>query len=48
MAEEERRISPAVVIVSGLVLGLVATVGIASLALAAPPAPPPGRANNHM
>ena len=45
MPEEERRISPAVIIPIGLGLGLAATVGIAALALAAPPAPPPGRAN---
>ncbi len=44
MAEEEKRISPAVVI-GGLGLGLVAAVGIAALAMAAPPAPPPGKAN---
>ncbi|GAI27792.1 unnamed protein product [marine sediment metagenome] len=44
MAEEEKRISPAVV-VGGLGLGLVAAVGIAALAMAAPPTPPPGRAN---
>lgn len=45
MPKEERRISPAVVIVGGLGLGLAAAVGIAALALAAPPTPPPGRAN---
>lgn len=39
---EEKRISPAVVIAGGLVLGLAAAVGIAALAWAAPPAPPPG------
>ncbi|MBA7706848.1 hypothetical protein ES703_115705 [subsurface metagenome] len=34
---EERRISPAIVIAGGLGLGLVAVVGIAALAMAAPP-----------
>lgn len=43
---EERRISPAVVIIPiGLGLGLAAALGIAALAWAAPPTPPPGRAN---
>ena len=37
MAEEERRISPAVVIAGGLGLGLVATLAIFTLAGAAPP-----------
>jgi len=46
MPEEKRRISPAVAIIPvGLGLGLAAVVGIAALARAAPPAPPPGRAN---
>lgn len=46
MPEEERRISPAVIIIPvGLGLGLAAAVGIATLARAAPPTPPPGRAN---
>ncbi|MBA7507348.1 hypothetical protein ES706_06067 [subsurface metagenome] len=35
---EEKRISPGVIIVGGLGLGLAAAVGIAALALAAPPA----------
>lgn len=34
---EEKRISPAVVIVAGLGLGLAAVVGVAALARAAPP-----------
>ncbi len=43
MKEEERRISPALVILPiAAGLGLVAVV---ALAFAAPPAPPPGRAN---
>lgn len=42
---EEKRISPAVIIPVGLGLGLVAAVGVAALAWAAPPAPPLGRAN---
>jgi hypothetical protein len=45
--KEERRISPAVVIIP-IGLGLVAVVGIAALAFAAPeepPEPPPGLAN---
>lgn len=42
---EEKRISPAIVIVGGLGLGIAAAVGIAALAMAAPPAPPPGKAN---
>ena len=42
---EERRISPAIVIVGGLGLGLAAALGIAAIAMAAPPTPPPGRAN---
>jgi len=42
---EERGISPAVIIPVGLGLGLVAAVGVAALAWAAPPTPPPGRAN---
>ncbi len=37
MAEEEKRISPAVVIVGGLVLGLAAAAGIYAFAQAAPP-----------
>jgi len=37
MAEEERRISPAVVIAGGLGLGLVAALAIFTLAGAAPP-----------
>lgn len=42
--EEERKISPAIVIIPiGLGLGLV--VSLAALAWAAPPTPPPGRAN---
>lgn len=45
-AEEARRISPAVIIIPvGLGLGLAAALGIATLARAAPPTPPPGRAN---
>ena len=43
MAEEERRISPGVIILSGLGLALVGMLGLASLAWAAPPVP--GRAN---
>ena len=39
---EERRISPAIVIAGAIGLGVVAAVGIAALAMAAPP---PGRAN---
>ena len=41
---EERRISPAVAIIP-VGLGLAALVGIAALAWAAPPTPPPGLAN---
>ncbi len=37
---EERRISPALVIVGGLGLGLAATVGIAAIAMAKPPEEP--------
>lgn len=44
MPEEERRISPAVLIIP-VGLGIAAVVGIAALAMAAPPTPPPGRAN---
>lgn len=44
MPEEERKISPALVIIPvGLGLGLVGV--LAALAWAAPPTPPPGRAN---
>lgn len=43
MPEEERRISPAVVIVGGLGLALVGILGLATIAWAAPPVP--GRAN---
>lgn len=42
--KEERRISPAIVIIP-IGLGLAALVGIAALAWAAPPTPPPGLAN---
>ena len=42
--KEERKISPAIVIIP-IGLGLAAVVGIAAMAFAAPPAPPPGRAN---
>jgi len=42
---EERRISPAVVIGIGAVIGIVAAIGIYTLARAAPPTPPPGLAN---
>ena len=41
---KERKISPAVVIIP-IGLGLAAIVGIAALAMAAPPTPPPGKAN---
>lgn len=41
---EELRISPAVAIIS-VGLGLAAVVGMAALAWAAPPTPPPGKAN---
>ena len=41
---EERRISPAVAMIP-IGLGLAAVVGIAALAWAAPPTPPPGKAN---
>jgi len=44
MAEEERRISPAVVIIP-VGLGLAIVGVLAALAWAAPPTPPPGRAN---
>lgn len=44
MPEEERRISPAVAIIP-VGLGLAALIGIAALAWAAPPTPPPGKAN---
>ena len=37
MPEEERRISPALVIVGGLGLGIAAVMGIAAMAMAAPP-----------
>ncbi len=37
---EERRVSPALVIVGGLGLGIAAVVGVAALAMAAPPTPP--------
>ncbi|GAI98320.1 unnamed protein product [marine sediment metagenome] len=39
--KEERRISPAIAIIP-VGLGLAALVGIAALAFAAPPTPPPG------
>jgi len=42
MAEEERRISPGVIILGGLGLALVGALGLATVARAAPP---PGRAN---
>lgn len=42
--KEERRISPAVIILP-VGLGLAAVVALAALAFAAPPAPPPGKAN---
>ncbi len=42
--EEERRISPAIAIIP-IGLGLAAVVGLAAMAFAAPPAPPPGLAN---
>ncbi len=42
---EERKISPGAVVAAGIGLGVVAVVGIAALAMAAPPAPPPGLAN---
>ena len=42
--KEERRISPALVIIP-IGLGLAAVVGVAALAWAAPPTPPPGLAN---
>jgi len=41
---EEKRISPALAIIP-VGLGLAAVVGIAAMAWAAPPTPPPGRAN---
>ncbi len=41
---DEKRISPALVIIP-VGLGLAALVGIVALAFAAPPTPPPGRAN---
>jgi len=41
---EEKRISPAVAIIP-VGLGLAAIAAIAALAWAAPPTPPPGRAN---
>ncbi len=41
---EERRISPVLVLIP-IGLGLAALVGIAALAFAAPPTPPPGLAN---
>lgn len=44
MPEQERKISPAVAIIP-IGLGLAAVVGIAAMAWAAPPTPPPGRAN---
>lgn len=44
MAEEERKISPAVIILP-LAFGLAGVGVVAALALAAPPTPPPGRAN---
>ena len=42
--KEEKRISPAIAIIP-VGLGLVALVGVAALAWAAPPTPPPGLAN---
>jgi len=42
--KEERRISPAIVIIP-IGLGLAAVAAIAALGFAAPPAPPPGLAN---
>ncbi|MBA7669488.1 hypothetical protein ES703_77619 [subsurface metagenome] len=45
MAEEERKISLAVIVPIGLGLGLAVALGGAALAMAAPPTPPPGRAN---
>ncbi|GAJ18606.1 unnamed protein product [marine sediment metagenome] len=42
--KEERRISPAIIIIP-IGLGLAAIAGIAALAWAAPPTPPPGLAN---
>ncbi len=42
--KEERRISPAIVIIP-IGLGLAAVVGLAAMAWAAPPPPPPGLAN---
>ena len=44
MPVAEKRISPAVAIIP-FGLGLAAVLGIAALAWAAPPTPPPGRAN---
>ena len=41
MAEERRRISPAVVIGIGAGIGIAAAIGIYSLVKAAPPPPPP-------
>ncbi|GAI59650.1 unnamed protein product, partial [marine sediment metagenome] len=41
---EEKRISPALVIIP-IGLGLAAVVGLAAMAWAAPPTPPPGLAN---
>jgi len=42
--KEERRISPAIVIIP-IGLGLAAVVGLAAMAFAAPPTPPPGKGN---